>query len=255
MATTASPFTVALDQLRRSGRSYAPGELYSLTDTGGVDPRRLDALIRNRHPLDRGEVLFRQGDAACTLYVVRSGSLKTYAEDRAGNVQVIGFHLPGEILGIGGMGRDRYIGTGEALERSTVCEILYRQLQPLLSQLPALHEQLAHFITRRTEIDQGHVVMMGRLHARERLALFLRGYSARCARASLDPHDLYLPMSRRDLASYLGLAMETVSRLFGRMEAEGVLIVNRKRVQILCPERLTDLCADDEPAVYGNDDD
>lgn len=251
MAMAASPSTFDLDQLRRNGLSYAPGELYSPIDAGGVDPARLDALVRNRQPLERGEILFRQGDAARSLYVVRSGSLKTFAADRAGNVQVIGFHLPGEILGIGGMGRDVYIGTGEALERSTVCEILYRQLQPLLGQLPALHRQLAHFVTRRTEIDQGHVVMMGRLHAQERLALFLRGYSERRARASLDPHDLYLPMSRRDLASYLGLAMETVSRLFGRMEAKGVLTVNRKRVQILCPERLTDLCADGEPAVQG----
>lgn len=233
----------------RSGRSYAPHELYLPIDTGGVDPRLLDSLIHNKCPLDRGKTLFRQGDTAPALHVVRSGLLKTFMEDRAGNVQVVGFHLPGEILGMGGLGRDHYIGTAEALERSIVCEIRYQQLQPLLSQMPALHQQLARFIDRRAEIDQGHLVMMGRRHAQERLAMFLRGFADRYARASRDPRNLFLPMSRSDLASYLGLAMETVSRLFGRMEADGILALDRKMVRILRPGLLADLCADDQPML------
>lgn len=239
-----SALIVDLDQLRRSGRQYEPHELYSPADTGGTDPQRLDSLIHNKQPLERGATLFRQGDAASSLYVVRAGSLKTFVEDRAGNVQIVGFHLPGEILGIGGLGRDQYIGTAEALERSTVCEINYVRLQPLLSQMPALHQQLARFITRRAEIDQGHLVMLGKLHAQERVALFLRGFADRCERLSRDPRNLSLPMSRRDLANYLGLAMETVSRLFGRMQAEGVIVAQRKCVRILRPELLVDLCGD-----------
>lgn len=183
---------------------------------------------------------------------MRSGSLKTYVEDRAGNTQVVGFHLPGEILGIGGLGRDHYIGTAEALESSTVCEIVYTKLQPLLSQMPALHKQLARFIERRAELDQGHLVMMGKLHAEERLALFLRGLADRYTRLSRDPRNLFLPMSRRDVASYLGLAMETVSRLFGRMEAEGVLAVDRKNIQILRPDLLSDLCGDEQSELRWN---
>lgn len=249
---TSPPITVDFDELRRSGHFYTPGELYSPTDTGGIDLQLLDALIHYRRPLERDEVLFRQGDAAHSLYVVDSGSLKTSTVDRAGNVQVVGFHLPGEILGIGGLGRDLYIGTAEALERTTVFEILYVRLQPLLSQLPALHRQMARFVMRRSEIDQGHVVMMGRLHAQERLALFLRGFAERCALASRDPRKLVLPMSRRDLASYLGLAMETVSRLFGQMEADGVLAVKRRQVQILRADLLDAWCGDGRPVVRGN---
>lgn len=249
---TSDPTIVNLDQLRRVGRSYEPRELYWPADSGSVDPHRLDSLIHNRRPLDRGQTLFRQGDAAPSLYVVRSGSLKTFVEDRAGNVQVVGFHLPGEVLGMGGLGRDHYIGTAETLERSTVCEIVYASLQPLLSQMPALHQQLARFITRRAELDQGHLVMMGKLRAEERLALFLRGLADRYERLSYDPGNLLLSMSRRDLASYLGLAMETVSRLFGRMEAEGILAVERKRVRILRPDLLAELCGDQQPMPRSN---
>ena len=246
---TSEPIVVDLNQLRRVGRSYAPYELYLPTDTGGADLQRLDALIRNSCPLERGKTLFRQGDAAPSLYVVRSGSLKTFVEDRAGNLQVVGFHLPGEVLGMGALGRDHYIGTAEALERSIVCEIAYARLQPLLSQMPALHQQLARFITRRAELDQGHLVMMGKLHAQERLALFLRGLADRYERLSRDPKNLLLSMSRNDMASYLGLAMETVSRLFGRMEAEGILTVDRKKVQILRPDLLADLSGDPQPML------
>lgn len=250
---TSNHIVVDLGQLQSTGRSYAPNELYFPTDLGGVDPDRLDALIRNKRPLERSNVLFRQGDAAPALFVVRAGSLKTFVEDRAGNVQVVGFHLPGEILGMGGLGRDRYIGTAEALERSTVCEILYSGLQPLLSQMPALHQQLARFINRRAELDQGHLVMMGKLRAQERLALFLRGFAERHERASLDSLNLLLPMSRQDLASYLGLAMETVSRLFGHMEAEGVLLVSGKRVEILRPDLLGEMCGDDPYPAQRNE--
>lgn len=244
---------VNLDQLRRSGRSYQPSELYFSGDTGGTDLAQLDSLIQDKRPLERAKTLFRQGDAAPALYVVRSGSLKTFVVDRVGNMQVVGFHFPGEILGMGGLGRDCYIGTAEALERSTVCEIRYAQLQPLLSQMPALHQQLARFIARRAEIDQGHVVMMGKLVAQERLAMFLCGFADRSERISGDPRNLLLPMSRRDLANYLGLAMETVSRLFGRMEAEGILAVERKKVRILQRDLLTDLCDDGQAMLRGNE--
>lgn len=244
---------VNLDQLRRSGRSCRPRELYLPGDTGGTDLALLDSLIHDKRPLERGETLFRQGDAAPALYVVRAGSLKTFVVDRAGNVQVVGFHLPGEILGMGGLGRDHYIGTAEAMERATVCEVRYTKLQPLLSQMPALHQQLARFISRRAEIDQGHVVMMGKLLAQERLALFLCGFAERCARAQLDSRNLLLPMSRRDLASYLGLAMETVSRLFGRLVAEGILQVECKQVRILRPDHLASLCNDNQPTLHGDE--
>ncbi len=232
---------VNLDLLRRTGRSYRPHELYLPGDTGGTDLARLDALIRDKRPLERGTILFNQGDAAPALYVVRSGSLKTFVVDPVGNMQVVGFHLPGEILGMGGLGHDRYIGSAEALERAVVCEIRYAQLQPLLSEMPDLHQQLARFIHRRAEIDQGHVVMMGKLLAQERLAMFLCGFANRCKGASLDSRNLFLPMSRGDLANYLGLAMETVSRLLSRMEADEILTVNRKRVRILRPDLLVGL--------------
>lgn len=236
--------TVNFGQLQGGGNSYPPRELYLPNDNSGIDLQRLDSLIRDKHPLDRGSALFRQGDTSQALYVVRSGSIKTFVVDRAGNEQVVGFHLPGEILGMGALGRDRYIGTAEAMERSVVCEILYTQLQPLLSQLPALHQQLTQFIDRKAELDQAHVIMLGKLYAQERLALFLRGYADCHEQLSRDPCNLFLPMSRRDLASYLGLATETVSRQLSRMEAEGIIAVHRKRVRILRPDHLARMCGD-----------
>lgn len=244
--------TVDLDRLQRSCKSCALSQLCLPADIGGTDLEQLDSIIGDKRPLERGKALFRQGNAFQAVYVVRSGSLKTFVEDPAGDVQVLGFHLPGEILGMGGLGRDHYLGTAEALERSNVCELPYAQLEQILNQMPALHRQLVRIVNRGAELDQDHLVMMGRLHAQERLAMFLRGFASRYERLSRDPRNLLLPMSRGDLANYLGLAMETVSRLFGRMETEGVLAVNRKNVRVLRPDLLAALCGDGQPMLFGN---
>lgn len=213
--------------------------------------QRLDAVIREKRLLDRGKTLFRQGDPFHALYVVRSGSLKTFVENAAGDMQVLGFHLPGEIIGMGALAGEQHLCGAEALERASVCELPYVKLQKIVGEIPQLHRQLARLASREAVSDQNHIVMMGRQHADQQLAIFLRGFAERYERLSWDPQALFLPMSRRDLASYLGLAMETVSRLLGRMEAEGILAVNRKNVHILRPDLLAELCCDDQSLIRG----
>ncbi|MGA9422707.1 MAG: cyclic nucleotide-binding domain-containing protein [Rhodanobacteraceae bacterium] len=242
-----------LDQLRRSCASCALRELCLPAGVGDTDLQRLDAVVRDKRLLERGKTLYRQGDSFHALYVVRTGSLKTYVENPAGDVQVLGFHLPGEIVGMDAMADNRHLCGAEALERASICELPHAQLQRLVSEIPKLHQQLVRVVSREVAADHGHLVIMGRQHAQERLAIFLRGFAERYERLSRDPLRLSLPMSRHDLASYLGLAMETVSRLFGRMEAEGVLAVERKKVHILRPALLAGLCGDDRPMHFGSE--
>lgn len=236
------------DSLRRSYKLFALSQVHLPTGVGSTDLDRLDPLIGDKRLLKRGEAVFRQGDASHSLYIVRSGSLKTFVEDPAGGVQVLGFHLPGEIVGVGGLGRDSFLGSAEALERANVWTLPHAQFWQILEQLPILQQQLMQIVSRWADTNQEHLVIMGKLHALVRLAMFLRSFASRYERLSRNPLNLLLPMSRRDLANYLGLAMETVSREFSRMEAQGILTVDRKHICILRPDLLADVCGDGRSA-------
>ncbi len=231
-----------LNQLRRSCGSCA---LHELCLPGGITAEeliQLDATVRDKRTLDRGDALYREGDAFGALYVVRSGSLKTFVQNEDGQMQILGFHLPGEIVGVDALASDRHMSQAEALERSSICELPYTRLQKVVAEVPALNRQLMRIISREVVEEHRHLVVMGKQPAQERLAIFLASLADRYNRLHRDGTRLTLTMSRSDIANYLGLVVETVSRVFTRMEEIGVLEVNRKAVRILQPEHLASLC-------------
>ncbi len=234
-----------LNQLRRSCSSCALYELCLPAGIGVDDLNRLDATVKDKRALDRGAMLYREGDTFEALYVVRSGALKTYVQNEAGDMQILAFHLPGEILGFDALATNLHVSQAGALERSSICELPYAKLQQVTSEVPALHRQLMRVISREVVEEHRHLVMMGKQQAQEQLASFLRSLADRYQRLHRDGSALNLPMSRYDIANYLGLVVETVSRLFSRMEEMGVLEVNRKSVRILQPDLLAALCRTD----------
>ncbi|MBQ4856259.1 cyclic nucleotide-binding domain-containing protein [Rhodanobacter sp. B2A1Ga4] len=231
-----------LNLLRRSCSTCALSELCLPAGIGNNDLEQLDTAVRDKRTLDRGGVLYRDGDPFDALYVVRSGSLKTFVLDDTGDVQILGFHLPGEIIGFDALASNRHVSQAEALERSSICELPYDRLQQVTSEVPALHRQLMRVISREVIEEHRHLVMMGKQQAQEQLAIFLKGLADRYQRLQRDGTALTLSMSRYDIANYLGLVVETVSRLFSRLEEMGVLEVNRKSVHIRRPDLLAELC-------------
>ncbi len=200
---------------------------------GNHDLALLDDMAKRRRPLERGDYLFREGDRHSALFVVRSGAIKVSTLFAEGGTQVLGFHLPGEILGLDGVAEDRHKATAEALEDSSVCEIPFARLSQIAAQVPALQREVYRIVSREFVREQRHPVMMGRKHALTRLALFLHSVAERRRLQELDPAHFQLSMSRQDLANYLGLVIETVSRAFSRLQALGVIRVDRRLVQVL----------------------
>lgn len=229
-------------QLRRSCASCGLRELCLPAGISSGDLAQLDATVRDKRLLERGRSLYRVGDVFHSLFVVRSGSLKTFVIDEDAGQQVLGFHLPGEIVGVDALATGRHACYGEALERTSICELPYAQLQHVLNEVPALHRQLLRVISREVIHEHEHLITMGQQQAQARLAIFLKNLSERYAALQLDGSHMSLSMSRQDIASYLGLAVETVCRLFTRLEELGVLSVRRRAVAILKPELLADLC-------------
>jgi CRP/FNR family transcriptional regulator len=229
---------IDLARLRRTCSACGLHQLCLPAAIGADDLHRLDEILQARRPLERGQPIFHADHAFTSLYVVRSGSFKTYTTNEHGDSQVLGFHLPGEILGFDAVSTDRHQCTAEALERSTVCEVPYMKLAQVAAQVPGLQRQLMRVISREVQRDHEHLIMMGRRHAQERLAIFLKSLSDRYRRLQRDPAVLTLAMSRYEMANYLGLVVETVSRLFTRLQSLGVLEVHRKTVRILDFEKL-----------------
>lgn len=203
------------------------------------DVERLDELVSPEGPLRAGEHLYRVGAAFEALYAVRSGYLKTYIVDSSGREQVLGFHLPGELVGLDAIYPARHQCNAVALDTATVCRMPYDQLSDLAARIPSLQRQMFRLLSR--DIHIGHV-LSGDFTAEERIASFLLGMSARLRQRGYSATHFILAMPRRDIANYLRLATETVSRVFKRFQDEGLIAVERRDVRLLDVPGLEKIC-------------
>ncbi len=203
-----------------------------------ADLKALDNVIRRQRTLRKGEQLYRLGDPLKSLYAVRTGTLKTAGLMEDGRVQVTGFHLPGELLGMDAINTDRHPCSAEALETSEVCEIPYDAIGELAQKVPGLQHQLFRIMSRELVEDEHLLMMLGRMNAEERLAACLISFSRRHERLGVSGTAFKLSMSRQDLGDYLGLALETVSRLFSRFQEEKLIDIQGRHITLLNLDRL-----------------
>ena len=194
----------------------------------GSAPDVLDDMVYTRKRVKRGETLYRLGGAFDSLYAVRSGFFKSRVVLQDGRDQVTGFHMAGEILGTDGIGTERHTADLIALEDSEVCVIPYSHLEQ-----PALQRQLHKVMSRELVRDQGVMMLLGTMRAEERLAAFLLNLSQRFTARGYSPCDFHLRMTRDEIGSYVGLSLETVSRLFSRFQDGGLITVQQKHICII----------------------
>ncbi len=196
------------------------------------DIAELDKIIKRTKPLHRGDYLFEMGDPFTSLYAIRSGSIKTFTSTDEGEEQVTGFHLPSEIVGLDAIISSHHPCSARALETTSVCEIPFERLEALGQKIPGLQRQLLRIMSKEILTDQDMMVWLGKKSAEERLAALLLRISSRFRDRNFSAMEFNLSMSRTDIANYLGLAVETISRLFSRFQQEGLLRVDRKYVEI-----------------------
>lgn len=205
------------------------------------DLEEVDRIIKRRRPIARGEHLFVAGDALHSIYAVRSGSVKTYILTDDGREQVSGFFLPGELVGLDAIGSGRHSSSARALETTSVCEIPFDEYEALSAHIPSLPRQLLRIMSNEMHDDQLLLMLLGKRTADERLAAFLLSLSLRFGQRGYSSSEFNLSMSRNDIGNYLGLAVETVSRLFSRLQEDGVLAVRSRNIRIIDMERLKGL--------------
>lgn len=208
------------------------------------DLEQLENIIGRNRPILRGEKLFRQGTRFEAIYAVRSGAIKTSSVTTNGEEHITGFYFPGEIVGLDSVGHDIYECTATALESTAICAIPFAALEELSRQHTTLNHHIFKLMSSEIRNDHQIMQMVGKRTADEKVANLLLSFSARYKRRNLSDHKIHLPMSRADIGNHLGLALETVSRIFTRFQEAGIITVNGKSIIILDRERL---CSSADP--------
>ncbi len=206
------------------------------------DLAQLDKIIKRSQSYKRGSSLFVANNTFSSLYVVRSGSFKTTISTSKGRDQVTGFYFPGEFIGLDAIHQESYNSTAKALESSSVCELPFDNLQELGKDLPQLQVQLLTRLSKELAGDKGLMLLLGKKTADEKLATFLLSLSKRFQERGFSATEFQLSMSRSDIANHLGLAVETVSRVFSRFQDEGFVTIKGKAISLKNMEKLQLLC-------------
>ena len=213
---------------------------------GQQDTVQLDQIIGRRRRIARDERLYSRNDPFTKLYAIRVGHFKTFQVDPGGDQQITGFHMVGELLGMDAISAERHHCDAVALEDSEVCEIPFARLEGLFGQIPTLLHRFHRIMSGEIMREQNVMLLLGNMRAEQRFAVFLVNLSARYLARGYSPTRFQLRMSREDIGNYLGLTIESISRLLSRFIKQGWVKVDKREVTLLDPAILKALAAGTE---------
>lgn len=219
-----------LNRRRCSNCTFRPSCL-----AAGLNPddlEQLEAVVRTPAPVAEGEYLYLAGSVPRYIYFVSRGSLVSHCHQANGDEQIVGFHLPGDPVGLDGIGSGHHFHSVRAAEKTNVCAIALEDITRLSGLNAALAGRLMALISQQVRNGHRNHVLMSRRSAVERVARFLADYASRLNQRGLVSDEFVLSLSRKDLANFLGLKIETVSRCFSALRDQGVLNVRRRVICI-----------------------
>jgi CRP/FNR family transcriptional regulator len=198
---------------------------------------RFDRLAGQLSRIPKGEALYRAGQPLRSLYAVRCGFFKTRRPGPAGE-QVTGFQMAGDLLGMEAVSSSIHQADAVALEDSVVCELPFAALERLFEEVPGLHRRFCHLMSAEINRDQHLMLLLGNMRAEQRLATFLVDVGSAYAARGYSAVHYQLRMSREDIGSYLGLTIESISRLLARFTRLGLISIDKRNVVLHDPARL-----------------
>ncbi|MBB1633808.1 MULTISPECIES: fumarate/nitrate reduction transcriptional regulator Fnr [Cupriavidus] len=225
--------TIPITEMSPRCSTCSLGQLCLPVGMSQQDLEKMDTLVQDRVRVRKGETLYRLGDPLTAVYAIRFGTLKTHLTMEDGRSQITGFHLPGEVVGLDGLGEMQHASDATALEDTEVCVVRFGDLQTLSNVLPSLQHQFMRLMSKEISQDQVMLITLGSMRAEERLAAFLINLSERLSARGYSASEFVLRMSREEIGSYLGLKLETVSRLFSRFAEAGLIQIRQRHVKLV----------------------
>jgi len=191
----------------------------------------ISQVIKPKKPLQKGEHIFREGGNFRGVLAIKSGTAKLVTNDHHGNEHILNVLLPGELLGFDGLYDDKYRCSAIALETLSFCELPAQNMDDLFKNVPTLTKELFRHSSEKMNQDKDLIILSKR-PAEEKLAFFLISLSDRLKMRGFSASEFTLSLTRQEIGNLLGLALETVSRLFNRFQKDNLITVNSKQIEI-----------------------
>lgn len=225
------------DRPNRCAECSKAAQCLGLNIEGGSTGSSLDIDVHTR-VLHKNEKLVNDGDRFHTLYAVRSGAIKIYKTTETGEEQIIDFCLPGDLIGLDAIHSGRFNCHAVALDTSSICALDFNEIERLCEKSPAFRRAFFKRMSAGILRNENFVVTLGTRDAYQRLAAFLVALTEYYGDHGYSRLEFVLPMSRADIADYLNLAVETVSRLFSRLQSKSCVQVKRSAVSVMSLDAL-----------------
>ena len=206
-----------------------------------------DELFEGQRRLRKGDMLLHAGGTFVALYAIRVGSLKISILAEDGREQVAGYQMAGEIIGLDGIATGCHTCNAAALEDSEVCAVPFDRLEQMAQANPVIRNSVRQLLAAEVRRNHGHMLLLGSMRAEERVASFLLNLAERYRRRGYSGSEFVLRMTREEIGSYLGLKLETVSRVFSRLQADGLIQAQGRDVKLLDPPQLNHLVGREVP--------
>jgi CRP/FNR family transcriptional regulator len=240
-APRAVPAGASADTLKRPAARCSACSMRAVCmppDLSPAELARLDTTICASRAVKRGETLYRAHDTFQSIYAVRVGSFKTVVMHRDGREQITGFQIAGDALGLDAVCSGHHNCDAIALEDSTVCIIPFSQLETLCREIRPMQHHVHQMMSREIVRESGLMMLLGTMTAEQRVAMFLLNLSRRFKALGYSPAEFHLRMTREEIGCYLGMKLETVSRMFSKFQRDKLVDARGKQIRILDPDGL-----------------
>lgn len=198
----------------------------------------LDDIVDRKAPIKKNHHLFETGQKFTSIFAIRAGAIKLYSYSDLGDEIIHGFFLPGDVVGFDGLLDKAYKYNAMALDSTSVCDLPYNQLSDLAIKIPNLNNQIMTVMSKKMEDGRLHSELLIKRNADQRVAHFIWNMAERHQHRGYAHDEFRLPILHRDVALYLGLTPETVSRILAKLNADNILSWKKKEVIIFNEDEL-----------------
>ncbi|MDX1351443.1 MAG: fumarate/nitrate reduction transcriptional regulator Fnr [Thiomicrorhabdus sp.] len=196
------------------------------------DIDRLDNIVERKSPLKKNQHLYETGQKFNSIFAIRAGVIKLYSYSDSGEEIVHGFYLPGDVVGFDGLVEQYYQYNAVALDSTSVCTLPYNELNELSMKIPNLNQQIMMVMGKKMQDGRLHSELLIKRNADQRVAQFIWNMAERHKGRGYAHDEFRLSILHRDVALYLGLTPETVSRILAKFNSNKIVSWKRKEVII-----------------------
>ncbi|QJC31956.1 fumarate/nitrate reduction transcriptional regulator Fnr [Enterobacteriaceae endosymbiont of Donacia versicolorea] len=194
--------------------------------------QKIIKIIKRKKLIKKGEILFRSKDRMHSLFTVKSGTIKSYNFTKKGTEQIIRFYLTSDLIGLDTINNGIYHNFTKALETSMLCEIPISLLNSIFFKIPSFGEKIINLMSKEIKIGYYFISLLLKKNAEIKLATFIYDLSKKFKIRGYSPKEFNLSMNRSDIGNYLGLTVETISRILNKFKKSKMLIIHGKHIII-----------------------